>query len=167
MSITGQDIANQARTWIGTQFVHQGRSKKIDRMSPGACDCIGLLLGIIKELNIVSHVQKSDKYVPLHLFDQTDYARQPDGRKLKLALDTYMDQINVDDICIGDVLLIHFSKHPQHVGIVVDGPNKSFNMIHCWGGPDKVVEHDFSEFWRKSAIAAYRFKDISLGKIKD
>ena len=40
MSFTVDDVVKEARTWIGTPFVHQGRTKGL------ACDCLGLMIGV-------------------------------------------------------------------------------------------------------------------------
>ena len=51
MEVTQEDIINQARTWLGTKYHHQGRLKKSSR-GDGGVDCIGLVIGIIDELGI-------------------------------------------------------------------------------------------------------------------
>lgn len=50
-NIKPEQIAAQARTWLGTHYHHQGRLKKSER-GKGGVDCIGLIIGIIDELGI-------------------------------------------------------------------------------------------------------------------
>ncbi len=41
-------IVEKSREWIGTPFHEQGRQKGI------GCDCVGLILGIAKEIGVTS-----------------------------------------------------------------------------------------------------------------
>ena len=69
-------IVDQARTWIGTKYHHQGRLKK-SAQGNGGVDCIGLLIGIINELRITN-----DKGELLSKYDNRSYGIQPTGEKL-------------------------------------------------------------------------------------
>lgn len=157
MIVTGNDIVTQARTWLGTGFVHQGRSKK-NATQPGGVDCIGLVVGVSGELRIYD----KDGKKPLNLYDRADYSRQPSGDRLVTVLDQHLMRVYNNEIAPGDILLFSIIQDPQHVGIVSDYFAGGLGLIHCFQGTDKVVEHFLSDQWRKRIVQAYRFYPESL-----
>ena len=76
-------IVQSARSWLGTPFHAQGRAKGI------GCDCLGLLMGIARELNL-----KSKNGLPLIDYDQRDYHLILDGNKFEAALLEHFTEIN-------------------------------------------------------------------------
>ena len=68
--IDNLQIIATARTWLGTNFHHQGRIKNV------GVDCIGLIIGVAAELGVV-------------LPDRQNYARQPDESELQTALESH------------------------------------------------------------------------------
>ena len=152
MNSLGSMIVTQARTWLGTKYHHQGRLKKSDRCS-GGVDCIGLVVGIINELNICD-----DKGCLLSKYDRTDYSMSPQTTKLAECFDFYLDLVDQDKIIPGDVLLFKFWKEPQHVGIVSNYPTGGLGLIHCNSTSGSVVEQPLSETWTRMITHVYRFK---------
>ncbi len=150
MAITPKDIVAQARSWIGTSFHHQGRLKA-KGTDKGGCDCIGLVVGVLKELGI----SLADN-------DQTDYSMLPDGRRLKAMLDKHLRAIALNKIRPGDILLFTFENNPQHVGIASNYTGGGLGIIHCYAGSKMVVEHHLSDNWLRRTVAAYRFKQKDL-----
>lgn len=125
-------IVAAARACIGTPFVHQGRIPGI------GLDCVGVAI----------HALRS---VGLAVQDVDGYARTPYGSALAAAIELhpYLDQ--VDDIQPGDILLMRFSREPQHVAIAGDG-----TMIHAYEKIGHCVEHVIDELWRRRVISIYR-----------
>lgn len=154
--LTSSDIITQARTWLGTSFHHQGRLKKT-ATSCGGVDCIGLVIGVMQELNLsdVSGKKLAD-------YDNTNYSINPDGYALKAAIEQHLELIDITDIQPGDLLLFRFQRNPQHVGFVSDLPGENLGVIHCYSAIGKVVEHHLTEKWRKLIVVAYRFKPQHL-----
>ena len=145
-------VAQQAKTWLGTKFKHQGRLKKNNRF-PGGVDCIGLIVGITRELNICDSNNN-----PLHKFDRTDYSREPNGNLLREIFDKFLQVEKNSEIKVGQILLIKFAKHPQHVGVVAEHPEGGFSIIHAYQPAGKVVEHRLTEIWQQKIVEIYKFK---------
>lgn len=144
--ITREDIVKEARSWLGTRFHHQGRAKGV------GCDCIGLIVGVVRDLQITS-----PEGGMLCRHDTTNYGRIPNGRFLKDMLEKYLTPIDIKDVQAGDILLFHFEKEPQHVAIVSDYHAGGFGIIHCYASSRKVVEHSLDDLWKSRIISAFSF----------
>lgn len=142
-------IVAAARTWLGTRFHHQGRLKKTTEHK-GGCDCLGLLVGVAGELGLTK------QEVPLISFDRTDYGHVPDGELLKQMLSDLLQEIELEDITPGDVLLFHFEGNPQHLAIVSDYAGGGLGIIHCYAQARKVVEHCLDDKWKGRLTSAFR-----------
>ncbi len=130
------EIVKQARTWMGTPFVHQGRVKG------EGCDCLGLIIGVGKECGV--KIQNR----PIDDFDNRTYSKTPDGKFLKLQLDELLNKKNRSEAKPGDIFLMNFGGNPQHLGIFSDYPNSpAMAIIHCYSQSGKVVEHRLNDFW--------------------
>lgn len=143
---TRADVATQARTWLGTPFVHQGRIKGL------AADCVGLVVGVARELGLVEPG-----------FDFTGYPRSPDGRSLLGECDRLMQRIAVEDMQAGDVIAIRWESDPQHLGILGDYLHGGLSMIHALGTPDgrgRVIEHRLHETMQARIVAAYSLRGV-------
>lgn len=148
----GNLIVTQARTWLGTKYHHQGRLKKSDRCS-GGVDCIGLVIGIINELEICDAAG-----CLLSKYDRTDYSMSPQTTKLAECFDLHLDLIDLAEMKAGDILLFKFWQNPQHVGIVSNYPTEGLGIIHCNSNSSCVVEQPLSDTWRRMITHIYRFK---------
>ena len=120
------DIVAVARGWLGTKFHHQGRVKGV------GVDCIGLLVGVVRELGV-------------NVEDRTDYGRQPHNGELEKAL---LDHLTPCQMKAGAVALFRISKEPQHVGIITEY-NNGFGLIHAYAQARKVVEHNLDNWWNE------------------
>ncbi len=141
MSVTRSQIVAQARTWKGTPYEHQGRTKGV------RVDCVGLLIGVAHELGLSS-------------FDYLDYGQSPDGDMMTRLLSSHMRHLNSwKDALPGDVLHIAFSakRRPQHLAIVV-APGR---IIHAYSSHKKVVEHRLDDDWRLLIRDAYSFFEVN------
>lgn len=130
------EVVAAARACIGTPFRHQGRL-------PGVgLDCAGL--GIV-----------AAKAAGIAIKDFSGYPHLPFDGMLKKMFDEQegLQQITVNDIEFGDVLLMRISAAPQHVAIYVGGGY----MVHAYQAIGKVAEHRIDELWRRKIVAAYRF----------
>lgn len=161
MSIAAKTIVAQARSWLGTKYHHQGRLKRDDSDNLGGVDCVGLVMGIAKELALRS----ADNDRLLAEFDETGYSMHPDGVSLQSFLDKHLRCVKVSahetvvsKIRPGDVLLFKLFEYPQHVGIATNCASSSIGFIHCYSGSGQVVEHLLSPAWQRMLVAAYRFK---------
>lgn len=145
-------IIEEARSWIGTPFHHQGRLKGV------GVDCLGLVLGVMKELGLTTHYRdRYNKRLPFTKFDITNYSREPDGRTLKRSLDLLIDPINdVNTIQPGDIALFFVKERPQHLGII--GNHNGLSVIHALEASRYVAEHTLNQTWCSRLVALYRIQ---------
>lgn len=140
------DIANEARTWVGTKFVHQARLKGV------GVDCGGVLIGVARALRRVAPD-----------FDIKGYPRTPDGKSLLEHCDRWMTRISKSEMTVGDVIVIRWAHDPQHIGIVGDYLHGGLSMIHAFSDPDgngSVIEHHLDASYLKRFVAAYRLPGV-------
>jgi hypothetical protein len=148
--MTNSDIVACARGWLGTRFHHQGRLKK-SAVHRGGVDCLGLLIGIAKELQL-SHPGGQR----LSDFDEINYPHYPDTRRFRQRLAEALRAIPVAAIEPGDVLLLRIDDNPQHLAIVSDRKT-GHGIIHAYAPARSVVEHDLNEWWQSRIESAFRY----------
>ncbi|WP_037309879.1 peptidase [Ruegeria halocynthiae] len=143
MSVHRHDIVKEARTWLGTPYVHQASVK-----GAGA-DCLGLLRGVWREL-----VGAEPEAVPTYSMDWSE----PQGEeRMWAAAHRHLIDKSPDAFAIGDVLLFRMldGRVAKHVGIISQvGAVPRF--IHAYSGHG-VVENTLSEPWRRRVVACFEF----------
>ena len=132
------EIIAAARTWLGTPWRHQGRLKGV------AVDCGGLIIGVGRELGLLD-------------FDTRAYGRIPDGQQLRALCEQHLTPKPIAEATPGDVLLMRFTRHPQHLAIVGDRGDP-FSLIHAYADAGACVEHGADLKWLRRIVAAYSFK---------
>ncbi len=144
-------IVNQARTWLGTPFVHQARLKG------KGCDCLGLIVGVVDELGLTDESGRL-----LSSYDEINYSKEPDGKYLIQKLSQILDEpsvtVNPSEIKAGDLALFKMGNNPQHLAIITDYEG-GLEMIHCYAQARKVIEHRFDEDWQKRLYKVFRIKN--------
>lgn len=140
-TVMGRDVADAARTWIGTPFVHQGRLKGV------GVDCVGLVIGVARELGLTD-------------YDFNAYGMQPDPRVLMREVEANLQAVPLGDAQAGDVLLFRFEREPQHFAIVVDTAASPWQIVHAHRKVGRCVQHGMDEIWRRRLLGAYRFPGI-------
>lgn len=137
--LTRDLIIETARDWIGTPYKHHQSSKGV------ACDCVGFIIGVGKEL---------DYPVP----DFPNYYRSPEGNELINKLGSVLEAIDPDDSKVGDVLVFknNFKGLPHHVGFL------SYNnrLIHADMRAGKIVEVNLG-FYKKLIVTAFRLRGMN------
>ena len=140
MSVTSGDIVRVAKTYIGTPFHHLGRIKNI------GIDCIGIVLGIAKELSI-----------PLII--HPDFERY--GRRTRnLSLLQYMDEqfVKIDRREVGSIAVSwhnRITKEPSHVGIVT-----SIGMVHTNCDLMITIEEHWSPKWATRIVGYFKYPGV-------
>jgi cell wall-associated NlpC family hydrolase len=147
MNFQGQ-IVTQARTWLGTPFHHQGRLKEV------GCDCLGLFIGIAKELDVYS----PDDDRKLADLDIINYSATPNTERLIRELEQNLEQISPDDLKPGTLALFNVINSPQHLGIITDYAGGELGLLHSISGRG-VVEHHLNQDWRSRICRAYRLTE--------
>ncbi len=150
-------VVSTAREWIGTRFFHQGRRKK-SVQSQGACDCLGLIMGVAQELNLNTNLQDNNKRIPLHAFDSTEYSKVPNGNKIYKRISSILTEVDIKDMQIGDLLLLKIKNNPQHLAILSDY-GELYGIIHTWQDAGQVLEHSLSDYWYKKIFSVFRFEN--------
>lgn len=140
------EIVKEARTWLGTPFHHQARTKQV------GCDCIGLVASVAKSCGLKA---KDGSYLRHH--DCTDYTKLPVDYHLKNELAKLLHEKSTDEIAQGNVLLFAFDAYPQHVGIVSQVTQNKMSMIHAYEKMGKVIEHPLDQFWQKKITHCFAF----------
>ncbi|QQR68380.1 MAG: peptidase P60 [Alphaproteobacteria bacterium] len=141
MNVTRDDAVTEARTWLGTPFLHQGALKGV------ACDCIGLVKGVGMALGLVDY----DPVSPEAL-SYANYSMMPDSKRMRQGLARWLVPIPVDSALPADILFMAWGREPQHVALITD-----HGIIHSYSGVGKVVEHSLDDRWRQRIAAAYRY----------
>lgn len=144
---TRLDVVRVAQEWIGTPFHHCGRVKGL------GVDCAGLLIGVARELGLVSPE-----------FDVNDYGRVPDGSTLTRFCKQYLDPIPKNLLRSGDVLVMAIDEDPQHLGIINDYKHGGNSLIHAAcrrDGVGEVIETRLMWHRRQRFVAAYSFRGLN------
>lgn len=136
-------IVSTARDWLGTPFHHQARLKAV------GVDCIGLVIGVARELQLIQPE-----------FDVTGYSRYPDGRALMTMAREKMTPVTLDQMQVGDVVVVGFDKLPQHFGIIGDYRHGGFSIIHAASAYGKVVEQRLMFSKAMFFVAAFQLPGV-------
>ena len=141
--ITREAIVAEARSWIGTRWLHQASLKG------KGCDCIGLVAGVARNVGIPEALQfqRDIRY--------QGYGRTPDSRLLREAVSKYLEP--TEDPQPGDVILMRFDAEPQHFGIL----SKRDYMIHALALARKVAEHRIDDAWASRIVSYHAFRGVA------
>lgn len=134
--ITPDAIIAEARTWIGTPFVHQGRVKGL------GVDCGGLVLGVARALG-------------LDVPEPPAYSMSPDPAIIEHLLTRHCVAMRRTELAPGDVLWFSFAGEPRHVGLA-----SGIGVIHAWAKPGRVVEHRIDDLWLHRLRGVYRLREL-------
>ena len=72
-----------------------------------------------------------------------------------MVLAAAMQEIPINDIQAGDILLFSIDNNPQHLAIVSDFLG-DLGIIHAYAPARAVVEHALDAWWRKKIVSAFR-----------
>ncbi|WP_170752595.1 NlpC/P60 family protein [Ruegeria lacuscaerulensis] len=143
MSTIRDQIVAEARTWLGTPYVHQASCKG------AGSDCLGLLRGVWRAV-----LGPEPESVPSYSMDWSE----PQGdERMWQAARRHLTSKAVEDMEPGDVLLFRMraGRVAKHVGIVSEG-GEAPRFIHAYSGHG-VVENTLSDPWRRRVVACFGF----------
>jgi len=136
-------IVAEARSWIGAEWLHQGRSIY-------GIDCVGLILVVGKKIGAIDQN-----------YDNTNYQRQAQGADLLTPFRCLLDQKSICDILPGDIVVLRDNFFPCHAGIIASKRNK-LTMIHSDALRKKVIEEFIDQGgWRSRIVADFTYRGIS------
>jgi cell wall-associated NlpC family hydrolase len=149
-SITSTQVVAEARSWIGTPFVHQAARKGV------GTDCAGLVRGVFLALGLLP--PDYERLLPPGLMA---YARRPDGTTMQATCDQQLQR--TASPAPGCVALIRFGSRPHHLAFYGDHLRGGLSLIHALGprDPARVVEHRLDESWSSRILASYSIPGVS------
>ena len=136
-----QRIVEEARSWIGTPYVHQASTKG------AGCDCLGLLRGVWRAL-----AGEEPETVPPY---SADWAEARGEETLYDAFARHFGQVEKRAIAPGDVVLFRMKPHaPAKHCAIIAGQGGALTLIHARQGR-RVAEEPLSRFWRMKLAFAF------------
>ncbi len=138
--ILNEAIYNKLSNWINVPF-------RFKQYSKAGCDCVGLLVGILYEID-ENHGFIKD----YHLHKQGNYIN---GKILVEALAKYASELKLSEAQKGDIALFTLARNQtNHLGIIssVD----PLYMIHTDRSVKKVVENSIDEYWKDKLRIIFR-----------
>lgn len=144
--MTGKEIVDVARTYIGTPWHHAARVKGV------GIDCSGLLIMVSQDLGI-----------PVE--DELSYTENDEIELMTSGILKHCRQLGEEETSQDGDLFV-FRQLPimyNHCGIFVE-PNA---MVHAWrtSGVNKVVESRLDEAWTNRVLARYRYKEVKTSRL--
>ncbi|MFG1364875.1 NlpC/P60 family protein [Xanthobacter versatilis] len=142
-SLTRAAILKEARSWIGTPYLHRASLKG------QGTDCLGLVRGVWREL-VGPEPEVMPSYAP-------DWAEAGRRETLAEAAGRCLVAMPVEAAQPGDVLLFRFRAHlpAKHAAILAEGGR----MIHAYDGAH-VCEGYLAPWWRRRLAFAFAFPGI-------
>lgn len=140
MTHPAADIIQEARTYIGTPWVHQGRSRD-------GVDCLGLA-------SLVARATRG------YTFDVLNYAAQATDETMLQLCRQHMALVPAVAREPGDVVVIRYGNQ-RHMAIVGDHPIAGeLTLIHASSVHGRVVEHRLDSRWARICIGTFRLFDL-------
>lgn len=148
MSVLHDAVAREARTWIGTPYVHQQAAKG------AGCDCLGLVRGVWRGV-IGSEPERPPAY-------SMDWSEPQGEERLWAAALRHMNAKALDDAALGDVILFRMRAGAvaKHLGVhTSSGSCPTF--VHAYNGHG-VVESPLSAPWARRIVARFEFPTLEV-----
>ena len=126
-------VVAEARSWVGTPYVHQ-------HMTRGhAVDCVGLAAGVLPT------------WTPELWEPHQSYGRAPNPAHMRKAIAEFLEPIDApgaEPQADGSVAFMAWrSGMPMHLAIMATAPDGRRTMIHAFSHVGRVVEHGFDQEW--------------------
>lgn len=136
-------IVAEARSWLGTPWVHQHCAKGV------GVDCAQLVMAVGEALGLL----------PAGVATR-DYGRHPDGTIERMCA-AHLEPVARDDMKPGDVVVVRVATQPQHLGIVGDYQHGGLSIIHASGRASTGVIETRLMFARGfTFVSAHKFRGV-------
>ena len=136
---TLDEIVRQARSYVGTPYLHQGRTRH-------GLDCAGLLVVVAHDLGLYPGV------------DHRSYGLLNDGSVvMDMAREHFVPQREATPGLIG---IFRSGGASRHYGIFGDHPAGGLSLIHAFSKIRRVAEMRFDGFWEKRLVAVFSYKGV-------
>lgn len=141
MTTLSQRIVEEAETWIGTRFQHQGRIKGL------GVDCVNFITEVARDAGV------KDLEIPL------DYKPHEDGTIMLRLLREHMSLIPTEEMQKGDVLALcdealQTPDVPRHLVFVQEVTPKTTFVIHA--SQHGVRRHRIDAAWKRRIHSCWR-----------
>lgn len=145
--LTREAIVAEARSWLGTPFMHQQSSQGV------GVDCVGLILGVGRELGVLEISEEA--WRPF-----AAYTRKPNPVRMRKAMRLFLDESIVDPGSIPAIGSIGWfgwrADLPMHLAIVGEFQGRA-TMIHAFELQKVCVENSIDETWRGRVDSWWQF----------
>jgi cell wall-associated NlpC family hydrolase len=132
----------EARTWVGTPFKHQGRTKGV------GVDCLGIVLGVAEELDIVRLTDREMKLL-------SRYKRIPNALEIIKRLKGRV--IKKGTLEVGAIVHLSWGRGMAYHAGIITSLDDGIMAVHARGYPTaEVVEEILPS--SMDIIGYYRFK---------
>lgn len=149
MAVSRQAVVAEARTWLGTKYAHQ-------QMCKGAgVDC-GMLVGAVA----IATGGITSEYWAQRFAEFSGYARMPANGMLERICRSFMSVKPLEDMTLGDVVMMRFKREPHHLAIVGDHP-QGLSIIHALSRPGYVAEHLLDDVWRSRVLTCFAMPGVN------
>lgn len=142
--MTRDELIAEARTWLGTPWVHQACAKG------AGVDCLHYIAGVVRAFGR----PEAERFFANP--DWQSYGRHPDPVMMFAGCDELMNRIALEEALPGDVLVFRCGRWPMHFGML-SRPNY---MLHAWLGAGRVIEQRIDEKWAARIVRAYRIRGV-------
>jgi NlpC/P60 family putative phage cell wall peptidase len=143
-------IADQARRWVGTPFMHQ------KSLCGVGVDCVGVILGVGRELELLEISPQA--WAPF-----AAYTRQPNPARMRKAMQRFLieDPIPRHQLpAVGSIGWFGWREGlPMHLAIVADFEGRP-SMIHAFEHMGKCVENSIDEIWRARVDSWWQYPGL-------
>ncbi len=140
-------ILTEARSWIGTPWVHQGHLKGV------AADCVGLVVETLRAVGF-----------PLEAFSYPSYGRRPVRGSLEAMVARFLEPIPLADIKPADIVLVCWRTTPMHIAFVGNYLHREIraplSAIHAMLDVGKVSEHILTDEGLSHLSSAWRVPGV-------
>ena len=138
MALTGQEIIEEARSWVGVPWRLRGRDRE-------GVDCVGLgaVVARAKNIDFTDDLRYGEFFNTAHMLD--------------VLLET-MVEVPRETMQTGDVLILDVRGERQHTAFYDKEAN---TIIHATVIYRKVVEHTFNDEWRAKVRKVLRVKELA------
>lgn len=138
---TREEIQEQARTYLGTKWRHQGRNP--DR----GIDCAGLIALVAKNLGLSE-------------YDSTNYHRNPLSDNFVRHFSSNMTRKRIVDRRMGDVVLFRDKTFSCHSAFITH-KNGTEHIIHAYAKRKKVIEEPLTKDWISRMTYCFEFYGVT------
>lgn len=135
--MTPDRVIDEARTWLGVPFLHQGRNRR-------GVDCVGLPIVIGQALGLV----------PAN-FEVANYGRLSSPELMQRLM---QHCTRIASPVPGSLVAIAWTKTAAHVAICTGE-----NLIHSYQNVGRVVEHGYRGRWVRLTHSAWALPGVIYG----